>query len=234
MGLEFFLSSYRDLKQRTVLEKSEKKFLELQTKTIAVTVLNQSLLGTIDSENVKAILATDFKSWGLAQLRKPIVPLLGHGIFSTDGEAWQHSRDLLRPAFAKSQIADLALLEERVDDLIRAIPTDMSTVDLQPLFFRFTLDVATQFLFGSSTRSLDPNGSTAANKAFVEAFNYCELAIGNGAELGVGEFLLGIANELGLTSMLPSFRFETRFAKECRVVHCKSRGAPNRDLDYCS
>lgn len=64
---------------------------------------------------------------------------------------------MLRPCFVKDQIADLDLLEKHTQALLKAIPTDGATVDLQVLFHRFSMDTSTEFLFGSSTNSLDPN-----------------------------------------------------------------------------
>jgi len=81
-------------------------------------------------------------------------PVFGEGIFTTDGEAWAHSRALLRPNFARDQVADLEAFERHIQALVAVIPRDGSTVDLQELFFRFTMDSATEFLFGKSVESL--------------------------------------------------------------------------------
>lgn len=56
----------------------------------------------------------------------------------TDGEAWQHSRALVRPAFTKSQVADLSLFESHVAPLLQQMPRDGTTVDLGPHFFQLT------------------------------------------------------------------------------------------------
>lgn len=89
------------------------------------------------------------------------VRVLGEGIFTTDGASWQHSRDLLRPNFVRSQIGDLPMFETHVKKLTAAIPRDGSTVDLQGLFYRLSLDIATEFLFGESSNSLAPDASKA-------------------------------------------------------------------------
>jgi cytochrome P450 len=59
--------------------------------------------------------------------------LCGRGFLTTDGEIWNHSRKLLKPTFARSNLLDLSTVENELDKLIEAIPTDGSTVDLQPL-----------------------------------------------------------------------------------------------------
>lgn len=54
----------------------------------------QNVLGTwyhctVDPENMKAMLATQFKDFELGPLRaNQLSPLLGHGIFTSDGKDW--------------------------------------------------------------------------------------------------------------------------------------------------
>lgn len=57
----------------------------------------------------------------------------------TDGEAWQHSRAMVRQALTRSQVADTSLFESHLRPVFDAIPSDGATVDLGPLFFAFTL-----------------------------------------------------------------------------------------------
>jgi hypothetical protein len=47
---------------------------------------------TREPENVKAILATNFKDFGIGQRFRAMGPLLGQGIFTSDGALWEHSR----------------------------------------------------------------------------------------------------------------------------------------------
>lgn len=79
---------------------------------------------------------------------------LGHGIFSADGQQWEHSRALLRPQFARNQVSDLELEENHFQAMLKAMPVGKDgwtgTVDLLPLFFRLTIDSSSEFLFGES------------------------------------------------------------------------------------
>jgi cytochrome P450 len=101
--------------------------------------------------------------------------LFGDGIFTQEGQAWKHSRELLRPQFTYRQYHDLNILQEPVEDLLNCISDAKSgVVDLQPLFFRFTQDKTTAFLFGESIRSLQA-GSKAAE--FEEAFNIAQSTV---------------------------------------------------------
>lgn len=101
--------------------------------------------------------------------RRVMFPFFGDGIFTQEGDAWKHSRELLRPQFVHKQYDDMALFQEVVDNLISVLP-EKGTVDLQPLFFRLTLDTTTAFLFGDSVGSLGTS-SPAGESTFASAFN---------------------------------------------------------------
>lgn len=65
----------------------------------------------------------------------------------------------MRPQFARDQVSDLDLEERHVQNILRSLELSMQPnnwtglVDLQVLFFRLTLDSATEFLFGESVDS---------------------------------------------------------------------------------
>lgn len=105
--------------------------------------------------------------------RQITFPLFGDGIFTQDGQDWKHSRELLRPQFSYKQYQDLEVFHEHVDNFINNIPPDGGIVDLQPLFFRFTLDTTTAFLFGESVHSLNAAGHRGET-TFAEAFNLAQ------------------------------------------------------------
>ncbi len=99
---------------------------------------------TADPKNVQAILAIKFKDFDLGNVRnKAFQPLLGQGIFASDGHIWERSRSLIRPNFVRNMIADMDVYESHVAKLIGAIPKDGSTVDLQELFFRMVYRIQT-------------------------------------------------------------------------------------------
>lgn len=101
-------------------------------------------------------------------------PLLGNGIFTQEGPAWKHSRELLRKQFARVQSRNLSHFHEHVDNLIACIPSS-GVVDLQPLFFNLTLDTTTALLFGKSVYSLKADiDQDADNKLFAESFNIAQ------------------------------------------------------------
>lgn len=128
----------------------------------------RQIVSTCAPENIKAILSTDFASFELGPLRhQALAPLLGEGIFTQDGEPWSHSRRLLRPQFQKRELEGLVALHGHVRELVHLLP-DGEEVDVQPLFFRFTLDTATEFLFGEAVGALSGKDG---DKGFAQAFN---------------------------------------------------------------
>lgn len=103
------------------------------------------------------------------------------GIFTTDGAEWARSREMLRPNFVRSQVGDLATFETHIGHLIAAVPKDGSTVDLSELFFRLTMDSATEFLFGESTDTL----SKSSLEGFAGAFNRCQEHVADTGRTGM-------------------------------------------------
>ena len=114
---------------------------------------------TADPTNLQAILATQFKDFiGGTRRYNLFKPLIGHSIFSSDGAFWEHSRALFRPQFARENINDLEMTDKASSALITAIGnTDSSGwtegTKMMPLLYNFTLDTATDFLFGESIES---------------------------------------------------------------------------------
>jgi cytochrome P450 len=156
-----------------------------QNYTIEMEVLWNRIILTSDSENIKAILATQFLDYGITlpyhtctELRLTCSigkgevfhdqwkPFLGDSIFTTDGKEWQSSRQLIRPQFIKDRVSDLHIFERHTQHMMSLIPRDGSTIDIANLFFRLTLDAATHFLLGESVNSIGATGEVVLAKAF--------------------------------------------------------------------
>ncbi|KAL7783634.1 cytochrome P450 [Trichoderma ceciliae] len=141
---------------------------------------------TSDSRNIKHILASGFDDFKLPRLRvNAMMGLLGSGIFTLNGHSWSHARAVLRPCFAKQNKEDIVnMLEAHFQALLGRIPSDGTTVDLQPLFFWLTMDFATDFLMGRSTHVLDRASSLAKEKQFVDDYLTCSTEIVRKMQLG--------------------------------------------------
>lgn len=189
LGIDLIVKSYKAIKEHNLLQSTHEGLVSLGVNTVRMKLLGRSIWMTNHPDNVKAMLALDFDSWSIGEQRiKEMSRFLGYGIFTTEGAAWKHSRDMLRPCFERSQVADLTILEDHAQALIKTILQDGSTVDLQDLFHRFTLDVATEFLFGESTNSLDLDTKNEEVDNFVEAFQYCQNPLEAGKS-GVWDFI---------------------------------------------
>lgn len=127
---------------------------------------------------------------------------------------------MIRPNFTKMHIADLSSFESHFQDLLTALPpadprSGLVEVDLQPLFFRMTLDSASEVLLGQamSFRSqLDAPGS--ASLRFEDAFDYAQMKIHRRNVLDRGWM-----KPFGLAYRLLKGTKEDRFEESCETVH---------------
>lgn len=173
------LFGYDTMKQNYLAAK-EGHFLETarlrnfgHVNTLTMRNFSRDFIMTIEPENIKTILSTKFGDFGLGNLRRETLePVFGHGIFVSDGKAWENSRAMIRPNFTRHQVADLSVYENHVNNMLSHVPTDGSTVDLQELFFRLTMDSATEFLFGTSTNTLVEGKEHPDAERFTDAFTY--------------------------------------------------------------
>lgn len=142
-----------DLRRRQLIANVVQRF-DQYGRTCSATMMGYNLIFTCEPENTKAILVTQFDQFSNRVRGEGAHKFMGQGIFLSDGEQWQRSRALVRPNFARDQIADLRSLEHHFQELLSLLPRDESVVDLMPLFFAFTMDTATDFLFGDSVKAL--------------------------------------------------------------------------------
>ena len=174
--------------------------------------LGAHALGTIEPANLEAILSTNFDDWGMGPRRKVMFPFFGDGIFTQERADWKHSRELIRPQFVHKQYEDLAAIRESVYDLLEAIP-QRGVVDLQPFFFRLTLDVTTAFLFGKSVGCLK-SPDAVGEPGFANAFNTAQDFVAKRMRLQDMYWLVG----------------GSRFQKACEAVHCFADQIIDRNL----
>lgn len=157
-GLSFALEISKTRKQGTFPSHVYKLFNETKNpkvKTISMSVMGKPTTLTADPENIKAILATQFNEFGTGQRFNILSPLLGKGIFTSSGDHWKFSRALLRPQFAREKVGHVQSLEPHFKLLKKHIlNTKGKEFDIQYLFSLFTIDAATEFLFGQSVHSL--------------------------------------------------------------------------------
>ncbi|KAF2716591.1 putative cytochrome P450 alkane hydroxylase [Polychaeton citri CBS 116435] len=186
-------------------------FLELiqQTgKTFEQVLLGARGIDTIDPLNIEAILNSQF-----TVRAHNFQPLLGHGIFTQDGEQWRTSRDLLRPQFMQSRSENFASIQEIAEQFLNSLPNDPEgvLVDLQPQFFKLTLQTTMAVLVGRSSQAHDDK---IAVDTFADAFNEAQHYLARRGRLGNFYWLLD----------------NRKFRNSCELVHSYVDGIVQKAL----
>ncbi|KAJ7755156.1 cytochrome P450 monooxygenase pc-3 [Mycena metata] len=153
--------------------------------TVMLNLLFENRIVTVEPDYIKAVLATDFDNYWKGPVDHDRgISLLGTGVFNTDGS---FHRSMTRPFFSRERISDFDIFDKHANDAIDQAAIRLGqgyAVDIQDVASRFTLDSATEFLFGKSVDSLSAGlaypesaaGMTSASflnhpsNAFVHAF----------------------------------------------------------------
>lgn len=169
-------------------------------------ILGDDQIFTGEPENVKAILATEFPSFEKgSKFREAMNSVLGSGVFNADGDMWKFHRSISRPFFNRERVTDFEIFAQHSDAAISLMLSRARAgypVELQDLTGRFTLDSATDFLFGTCVNSLESelpypgelanNGSKIRNDKtplsnadeFIRAFNEAQVIISDRVWIG--------------------------------------------------
>ncbi|KAL4870554.1 hypothetical protein BDV12DRAFT_55859 [Aspergillus spectabilis] len=145
------VSEVEEVTRRQLNRLSEKHGREVTT--FKINMLGDETIVTADEDNIHAVLVSQFGDFELGPYRcEGFRPLLGEGIFATDGPKWAHSRAMLKPQFTRTQMSDLALEERHITHLMQSLPVDSdgwtSHPDFRALFHHYTLDSAMEMLLG--------------------------------------------------------------------------------------
>ncbi|KAF9475888.1 cytochrome P450 monooxygenase pc-3 [Pholiota conissans] len=164
------------------------RWMEEYGPTYQLRMLSDNRLLTAEPEHIKQILATQFDSYEKGPATNDqFGSLLGTGVFNSDGEMWKFHRSMTRPFFTKDRISHFDMFDSHAENALSQAKIriqDGYPIDFQDLVSRFTLDSATQFLFGHDVESLSaglpyPESSPLANSlafrnhpsnVFVDAF----------------------------------------------------------------
>ncbi|KAF7338915.1 hypothetical protein MSAN_02214800 [Mycena sanguinolenta] len=161
-------------------------------------ILFESRFFTCEPEHMRILLATEFNSFEKGEdTRVVFEPLLGLGIFSSDGELWKFHRAMTRPFFKRDRLSDFELFDRHSNDAVSAIKERLREgypVDFQDVVSRFAMDSSSEFLFGRSAHTLaaglpypshvTTTTNTNASNAFAEAINQAQLITMHRGALG--------------------------------------------------
>ncbi|KAJ7031871.1 cytochrome P450 monooxygenase pc-1 [Mycena alexandri] len=133
-------------------------------------VLWMDTILTVWPEHIKIILASDFNNYVKGErFQSNVGSVLGVGVFNADGEMWKFHRNITRPFFSRDKISHFDIFDSHASDVIRIMKDRMRggySIDFQDLIGRFTMDSATEFLFGTCVDSLKANIPYGHNVAF--------------------------------------------------------------------
>jgi hypothetical protein len=88
-GIDILIQGFAALRSHKLLDYYHSMF-QLHGSTVNVNVINLPRISTAEPENVKTVLALGFADFGLGPRRAHFLgPLVGHGIFTTEGPAWK-------------------------------------------------------------------------------------------------------------------------------------------------
>ncbi|KAK8093931.1 hypothetical protein PG997_000616 [Apiospora hydei] len=185
LGIGILFKLERHLTNHTLLEYMRTRFEE-NAYTFKSRVLLDDFYWTCEPKNIQAILATQFHSFGVGIDRyNNFKPLMGHGIFTSDGAKWEQARALVRPNFVRDQVADLESFEVHFQNMLAKLPKDGTTpVNLKELFQCMTLDSTSEMLFGESLNTLTNTDSQVASAQFAAAFKLSQGELARRCRLG--------------------------------------------------
>ncbi len=172
---------------------------ERLNRTFTVDVFGATAIHTCDPENFKHVFSAQFPKFEMGPVRHAALgPLMGDGIFTSDGDAWNHARRTIKPSMTRQLSSAAPLFESNMQEMLSQLPRDGSPVDLQPLLFKLTIDTTAEFLFGFS--KMNPQLLAELDSAMV------------GAQAGIG--LRSFAGPL-LMDLVSS----RHFFDSCRRIH---------------
>ena len=91
VGFGLYRAQVKASRERKLLEVVYKRCMD-NGLTWSASMMGKTFFNTIDPENIKAVLATNFDAFGIGERHAAFGALLGRGIFTSDGKQWEHSR----------------------------------------------------------------------------------------------------------------------------------------------
>ncbi|KAF8317439.1 cytochrome P450 [Clavulina sp. PMI_390] len=157
------------------------ELMKAHGKTIMIRVMGDRKILTKEPQHIKQMLAGNFNNVGSLEELWPFDfsshmlwlfsqyvkgdelfgeatrPVLGVGVFNSDGAMWKFHRNLARPFFTRDRISDFDIFDKHAEKVIEIMKSSFSSgnpLDIQDLYSRFALDSATEFLFGECVHSI--------------------------------------------------------------------------------
>ncbi|KAG7443776.1 cytochrome P450 monooxygenase pc-3 [Guyanagaster necrorhizus] len=122
-------------------------------------LLWSDMIFTTSPKQIQIVLATEFQNFEKGErFQNSMKSVLGLGVFNADGTSLpKFHRSMTRPFFTRDRIIHFDLYDRHAETAISQMKQRLRSgypVDFQDLTYRFTLDSATEFLFGSCVNTL--------------------------------------------------------------------------------
>ncbi|TFK38526.1 cytochrome P450 monooxygenase CYP63 [Crucibulum laeve] len=201
-NIDILLKMMTAFKTSYVLDVYLQLFEEYQCTTLNTRILWIDNIISMDQEHSKFILATGFNHfWRGTYQKERMETFLGQGIFNRDDDMWRQHRMTARPFFARDRISDCENFEKhcaRTLRILSSLEANDEPCEAQDLYSRFTLDAASEFLFGQDLETLaaelpipgktemGPKGSATEDTwgAFAKAFELSQQNITRRGRIG--------------------------------------------------
>lgn len=103
-------------------------------------------------DDVQRVLQGNWRNYHKGIFNQPLVPLLGEGLLTNEGESWLSQRRLLQPAFHREHLSALAsIMAEEAEALVerwQTLARTGETVEVGPAMHRLTFRIASRALLG--------------------------------------------------------------------------------------
>lgn len=157
LGLDLAVQTWQDFQRGKLCEGLRERHLK-HGATFSTNSLGSETIYTTEPENIRTVTTREFAKFGKAGWVVEAAKHIGNGVLMNEGDAWKHSRTMLKPMFSRSALDEPAMLEPHVQSLVdemrRLAQKGRGVFDFHELASMFTLDVVTEFLFGKSTDCL--------------------------------------------------------------------------------
>ncbi|WP_161557234.1 cytochrome P450 [Acidisarcina polymorpha] len=116
---------------------------------VQLRVFSRNVLLLCNPDDIEAVLVNERDSFGRSSEVRNLRPILGNGLFASEGELWRSQRRLIQPKFHSSAIQSYAsVMLECVSQRIEGWrPGDLRNLHLEMM--HYTRDVVCRTLFGS-------------------------------------------------------------------------------------
>ncbi|MFN2214766.1 MAG: cytochrome P450 [Anaerolineales bacterium] len=115
---------------------------------------NQYVYSIANPESIQHVMQMNNQNYTKGDRIKIVKPLIGNGLFASEGEFWRRQRRMMQPAFHRRQIEYLAQeMVATIEEMLQKWETVADTgqiVNIQHEMMGLTMDVVTRTLFTSS------------------------------------------------------------------------------------